>query len=107
MDSSDDQMLASFSGTLFDWSRAWGLKSSDSLPTFLCSLSSFVISLLFGFFYVSLCFPFLVFSQFTLCCSCIELPFVYISFLLIKKKKKISRLVVLSFKVLGNRSVSF
>ena len=30
MDSSDDQLLASFSGTLFDWSRAWRLTSSDS-----------------------------------------------------------------------------
>ena len=39
LDSSSDQMLASFSGTLFDWSRAWGLTSSESLPSFLCSLS--------------------------------------------------------------------
>ena len=39
LDSSSDQMLAYFSGTLFDWSRAWGLTSSDSLPSFLCSLS--------------------------------------------------------------------
>ena len=39
LDSSSDQMLASFSGALFDWSRAWGLTSSDSLPSFLCSLS--------------------------------------------------------------------
>ena len=38
MDSSDDQLLASFSGFLFNWSRAWGLTSSDSLPMFLCSL---------------------------------------------------------------------
>ncbi|KAL0006957.1 hypothetical protein SO802_008459 [Lithocarpus litseifolius] len=38
MESSDDQLLASFSGTLFDWSRAWGLTSSDSLPLFLISL---------------------------------------------------------------------
>ena len=37
--SSNNQMLASFSGTLFEWSQAWGLKSSDSLPSFLCSLS--------------------------------------------------------------------
>ena len=39
LDSSGDQMLASFSGTLFDWSRAWGLMTSDSLPSFLSSLS--------------------------------------------------------------------
>ena len=33
--------------------------------------------------------PFLVFSRFALCSSsCIELPFVYISFLLIKKRKR-------------------
>ena len=38
MDSSDDQLLASFSGSLFDWSRAWGLTSIDSLPSFLNSL---------------------------------------------------------------------
>ena len=38
MESSDDQLLASFSGTLFDWFRAWGLTSSDSLPMFLNSL---------------------------------------------------------------------
>ena len=39
LDSSGDQMLASFSGTLFDWSPAWGLMTSDSLPSFLSSLS--------------------------------------------------------------------
>ena len=39
LDSSSDQMLASFSGTLFDWSRAWGLTTSDSLPSLLSSLS--------------------------------------------------------------------
>ena len=38
MESSDDQLLAFFSGSLFDWSRAWGLTSSDSLPIFLSSL---------------------------------------------------------------------
>ena len=38
MENSDDQLLASFSGSLFDWSRAWGLTSSDSLPMFLNSL---------------------------------------------------------------------
>ena len=40
------------------------------------------------FFFVFLCFPFLLFSRFALCSSCIEQPFIYISFLLIKKKKK-------------------
>ena len=38
IESSDDQLLASFSGSLFDWFRAWGLTSSDSLPMFLSSL---------------------------------------------------------------------
>ena len=37
--SSGDQMFASFSGTLFDWSQAWGFTTSDSLPSFLSSLS--------------------------------------------------------------------
>ena len=39
LDSSGDQMLASFSGTLFDWSRVWELTSSDSLSSFISSLS--------------------------------------------------------------------
>ena len=39
LDSSGDQMLASFSVILFDWSRVWGLTTSDSLLSFLCSLS--------------------------------------------------------------------
>ena len=34
----DDQMLALFSGSLFDWVKTWGLTSSDSLPLFLSSL---------------------------------------------------------------------
>ena len=38
LDSSSDQMLASFSGTFFYWSRAWGLTTSDSLSSFLSSL---------------------------------------------------------------------
>ena len=38
MDSLEDQLLASFNGTLFDWSRTWRLTSSDSLPIFLSSL---------------------------------------------------------------------
>ena len=39
LDRSKDQMLALFSGFLFDWARVWGLTSSDSLPLFLSSLS--------------------------------------------------------------------
>ena len=50
LDRSDDQLLALFFGSLFDWARArarawawawawaWGLTSSDSLPLFLSSL---------------------------------------------------------------------
>ena len=38
LDKSDDQLLALFTGSLFDWSRAWGLTSSDSIPMFLSSL---------------------------------------------------------------------
>ena len=38
LDRSDDQLLALFSGSLYDWARAWGLTSSDSLPLFLSSL---------------------------------------------------------------------
>ena len=38
LDSSGNQMLASFSGTLFDWSQAWELMTSDSLPSFLSAL---------------------------------------------------------------------
>ena len=47
LDRSDDQLLALFSSFLFDWSRAWGLVSSDSLPLFLSSL------FLFFFFLIS------------------------------------------------------
>ena len=39
LDSSGNQILASFSETLFDWSWAWGLMTSDSLPSFLSSFS--------------------------------------------------------------------
>ena len=39
LDRSEDQMLALFSSSLFDWARAWGLTSCDSLPLFLSSLS--------------------------------------------------------------------
>ena len=37
-DRSDDQLLALFFGSHFDWARAWGLTSSDSIPLFLSSL---------------------------------------------------------------------
>ena len=39
LDRSKEQLLALFFGSLFDWARAWGLTSSDSLPLFLSSLS--------------------------------------------------------------------
>ena len=39
LDRSEDQLLALFSGSLFNWVRAWGLTSSDSLPLFPSSLS--------------------------------------------------------------------
>ena len=38
MESTDNQLLASFNGSLFNWSRSWRLTSSDSLPMFLSSL---------------------------------------------------------------------
>ena len=38
VDSSDDQLLASFSGYWFDCSRTWGLTSCDSIPLFISSL---------------------------------------------------------------------
>ena len=50
LDSSGVQMSAFFSGTLFDWSRTWGLTTSDSFPSFLSSLS-FAINLLMGFLF--------------------------------------------------------
>lgn len=38
VESSGEQLLASFTGSLFDWSWAWGLTSSDS--QFIYSLCS-------------------------------------------------------------------
>ena len=38
LDKSKDQLLALFASSLFDWARAWGLTSSDSIPFFLSSL---------------------------------------------------------------------
>ena len=60
MDSSDDQLLASFSGTLFAWSRAWRLPSSDSLPMFVSSLVYLVSFPFFPFYTLSS--PFVFFS---------------------------------------------
>ena len=60
LDSSRDQMLASFNGTLFYWSRAWDSRlvilSLLSLALFL-----FVINLWFGFLF---CFFFVSFLYF-------------------------------------------
>ena len=46
LDRSDDQLLAFFTGSLFDWSKAWGLTSSESISLFLSS--SIFASLFFG-----------------------------------------------------------
>ena len=53
MESSDNQLLASFNGSLFDWSRAWGLTSSDSFHMFLSSLlcNQYLFFLFFIFFF--------------------------------------------------------
>ena len=56
MDSPDDQLLVFFSGSLFDWSRAWGLTSSDSLPSFLNSLLCHLY-FFFSFFFLLFLFP--------------------------------------------------
>ena len=47
LDSFGDQMLASFSGTLFDWSRAW-VSRLVILSLLFLALFSFVINLLLG-----------------------------------------------------------
>ena len=49
MESSNNKLLASFSGSLFDWSRAWGFTSSNFLPMFLSSLLELAFSLFFLF----------------------------------------------------------
>ena len=72
--------IASFSGSLFDWSRAWGLTSSDSLPLFLSSLLCNQLFLSVCFFFCTLCSAFCFFMR-----QLLE----YTSFLLIKKKKKL------------------
>ena len=59
---SEDQLLALFSGSLFDWARAWGLTSSDSISLFLSSLlidqKKNSLALFFFVFNVFLCFCF-------------------------------------------------
>ena len=42
MESTRDQFLVHFVGTLFDWSRAWGLTNRDYAPMFIESLSHFI-----------------------------------------------------------------
>ena len=86
MESFNDQLLAWFCGILFDWSRAWGLTSSDSLPMFLSSL---------------LCNQYLVFLFFIfVLCTLLSLPYVFLHevvffnihlYYLSKKKKKKSK----------------
>ena len=90
-DKSDDQLLAYFSGSLFDWSKAWGLTSSDSLPLFFSSLlcnQFFVGFHLFSCFF-SICWFLSLYSLFCLMFFMRQL-LEYTSFLLIKKKKKMA-----------------
>ena len=96
-DKSDDQLLAYFSGSHFDWSRAWGLTSSDSIPTFLSSLlcnQSLLVFLCFCFLFFSFLLFFLFCSP--LCILCVVfvlLCFFNIIFLLIKKKKNLGLVI--------------
>ena len=89
-DKSDDQLLAYFSGSLFDWSRAWGLTSSDSIPMFLSSL----LCNQFLFAPFVLLFFLLLFSLFVSFSVLSGLPYVFmrfylnIFFLTYQKKKK-------------------
>ena len=46
LERSGDQLIALFSGTLFDWSCAWGFTSSDSIPLFIDSNLLYIISFL-------------------------------------------------------------
>ena len=58
VDSLDNQLLASFSGFLFDWSWAWGFTSSKSLSVFTSSLLSCNCLICFwNIFLVFLCSP--------------------------------------------------
>ena len=90
MESSNDQLLASFSGSLFDWSRAWGLTSSDSLPLFLNSLLYNQFPLLSLFFLFSLSFQ--LYLSLCLMFFCIRQFLEYISLLLIKLKNQYQNL---------------
>ena len=85
--SSGDQMLASFSGTLLI-----GLGLGDSrlviLSLLSLSLSLFVINLWFGFLFCFFVVSSLYFLGLLYVFLCIEQPFVYITFLLIKKKNR-------------------
>ena len=71
-------MLASSNGSLFEWSRARGLTSSDSLPLFLSSLLCNQLFLSVCFFFCTLCSA--------LCFFLMRQLFEYTFFLLIKKK---------------------
>ena len=84
MDSFVDQLFSFFSGSLFNWSRAQGLTSSNSFPSFLCSF------LFCNQFYSlrSFLFVFICTFWFALCPFCMKQPFKYKSFLLNPQKKK-------------------
>ena len=89
MDRLDDQLLALFSRSLFDWSRAW---DSHLVILSLCSLalSFFVISASFLFFFFVFCFFFFVFVLFDMLCATLHLVvfWLYISYLSKKEKEK-------------------
>lgn len=55
---SGDQLIALFVGTLFDWSRAWGLTSSDSIPMFINTISP--VHHLFFFLFVHISFGYFI-----------------------------------------------
>ena len=79
LDRYENQLLALFSGSLFDWARVWGLTSSDSIPLFLSSLLHCIYWLFrfcFFFFFGLFCWCYFASSSF------------FILFLTYKKKKK-------------------
>ena len=83
LDRFDDHLLALFSGFLFDWNRAWGLTSSDSLPLFLSSLllcnQCFFLCFCFSIFFCT--FDMLVLLciwQFFECTSLLPIKYIYI-----------------------------
>lgn len=57
VESSGDQLLASFVGTSYNWSRIWGLTSSDFLPIFIDSL--FFLYIVFEIYFTFLAAVFL------------------------------------------------